>query len=132
MPPLAVGFVVDTYSFPPILLIIQLQSGAVSHQNEICSSVAWEAAELATSVLFEEGHILIFELHCLLGFIPGTLDSLFSYPKEIIECYHCEVRHCPLYFCRPRLVRCCGEKFGNVQLYRQLLPSGWVHLPVSI
>ncbi len=95
-------------------MVIQLQSGAISRQNEIRSSIAWEAVELATSVLFEEGHILVFEVHCLLGLILRTLDSVFSNPKEVVESYHREIHRCPLYFCRPWLVRPCGEKFGNV------------------
>ncbi len=132
MPPLAVGLVVYTYPFPPVLLIVQHQHGTISCQNEICSSVAWEAAELALGILFEEGHILVFELHCLLGIIPRPLDHAFSNPKEVVESYHCEVSRCPLYFCRPWLLRRCDEKFGNIRLYWQLFLNGQVHLPVAI
>ncbi len=51
----------------------------------------WEAAELAPSILFEEGQILVFELYCLLGSISRPLDRVLSDPKEVVEGYHHEV-----------------------------------------
>jgi hypothetical protein len=117
MPPFAIGLMVYAHSLPSIFLINQLQHGALSCQNEIRRSVAWEAAELAPNILFEEGHILIFELYRLLGIISQLLDRMLSDPKQVVESYHREVRSCPLYFCRPWLVRHCNKKFGNVRLY---------------
>ncbi len=46
---------------------------------------------MAPSILFEEGHILVFELYCLLGIVLGPLDRVLSNSKEIVKGYHREV-----------------------------------------
>jgi hypothetical protein len=55
VPSVAVGFVVDTHTFPPVLLIIQLERSTISRGDEIHSSIVWEATELAMRVLVKKG-----------------------------------------------------------------------------
>ena len=72
-----------------LLLVIQFESGSVGSGYEIRGGVAREALQLATSVLFEEGDILVLELHGLFGTVSRTLHRVFPYPKKVVKSNHC-------------------------------------------
>ncbi len=123
---------VDTNSLPPVFLVIQFESRAISSRDEFCWGVAWQASKLAPGVLLEERNIFIFKLHCLLGTISRTLNHVFSNPKEIVECNHGMVRCCLLLGGFSQLVCCFDEEFRDVSLDGKLFSSGRVPLPISI
>jgi hypothetical protein len=77
MPLVAIGLVVDANSLPPVFLIIQFESRAISSGDEFCWGVARQASQLAPGILLEEKNIFIFKLHGLLGTIFRTLYRVF-------------------------------------------------------
>ncbi len=89
VPFFTVGLVVHTDAFPTVLLVIQFESGSVGSGYEIRGGVAREASQLAASVLFEEGDILVLELHGLFGTVSRALHRVFPYPKKAVKRDHC-------------------------------------------
>ncbi len=69
-PGVAVCLVIHADSIPSILLVVQLQSGSLSRQDEMHRSIPWEASELATVVLLEESDVFVLDLDRLLGTVP--------------------------------------------------------------
>jgi hypothetical protein len=132
MPLVAIGLVVDANSLPPIFLIIQFESRAISGGDEFCWGIAWQASQLAPGILLEERNIFIFKLHCLLGTISRTLYPVFSNPKAIVERNHGKVRRCLLLRGLSQLLCCFDKEFWDIGLDGKLFPSGRIPLFISI
>jgi hypothetical protein len=86
-PFVANGFVVYADILPPILLVVKLQSLALSCGNEFVRGVTWEASQLAPAIFLEETDIFMLELHGLLHVVLQALHRIFPNLQQVIESY---------------------------------------------
>ncbi len=88
VPLVAIRFMVNTHTLPPVFLVIQFLRCTVHRCDEVIWSITGEAAKLATGVLLEERHIFVLKLHRLLGVVAQALHRVLANPEEVIECNH--------------------------------------------
>ena len=62
----SVGYLIDTYPFPPIFLFVQFHGGTIRRCNEIRCGILREAAKVTLLVLGKEGDVSHFEFFHLL------------------------------------------------------------------
>ncbi len=69
---------IDTYTFPPILLVVQFHGGAIGHCDEIRCGIPWEATKVSLLVLGKESDVSHFEFLSLLGIVASPFSGVFT------------------------------------------------------
>ena len=77
--------VVYANSLPTVLLVVELEGGAISREYSPCWSSPTELTESSLLILLEERNVSQSKLGCLLGFVSGSLDVIFAYTEEVVE-----------------------------------------------
>jgi hypothetical protein len=121
---ITIGFLIDTYALPAILLVIKFHSGAIGSLNELIRCIPREAPEITTCVLFKESNIPHFEFLGLFGVVPYPFCSILPNTKEVVESNHREVAHGPVKFGGIFAHAQLYEVFGNIHLDRSCFVIG--------
>ncbi len=69
---------IDTYTFPPILLVVQFHGGAIRRCDEIRCGIPREATQVSLLVLSKESDVSQFSFLSLLGIVASPLSGVFA------------------------------------------------------
>ncbi len=115
-----VSFLVDAYSFPPILLVVQFHGGAICRFYFLQKGTPRQTTKITLFVLGKESDVPKFEFLSLFCVIPCPFCSVFAYAKQIVKCIHSSINDRPIKFAGLRSKTKIDKEFRNISFHRRL------------